>query len=132
MTLTLIPFVVVSLVNRLAALASLPAALAHELSHALVALPWAEEVSVSFDGEGAAQCHVVWRDDGPPEYASLMAAYAPLWIGGLLGAAMFGALLTGPLPETLVEWLIVSTAGAYWTVFIAHDPRDRGRRGDDR
>jgi len=125
MTLTLIPFVVVSLVNRLAALASLPAALAHELSHALVALPWAEEVSVSFDGEGGAQCHVVWRDDGPPEYASLMAAYAPLWIGMPVGVLGLWALATGSLPQTLQDWLVPSVAAGYWVVFIAHDPRDR-------
>jgi len=114
-----------NLIQRLGALASLPPALAHELAHALVALPWADSVSVEFDGEGRASCYVDWASDDPPAYAALLAAYAPLWIGALLGLAGLGLLTTGPTPQTLQGWLIVSVFGAYWTVFVAHDPRDR-------
>lgn len=128
---SIIALVAVSYAKRLAVAVSLPAAIAHEVAHAVVALPWAEEVSVSFDGGGRARCHVSWAGDGPPGYASLLAAYAPLWIGGVLALVLFVTLLSGPLPQSLSDWLILSTAGAYWMVFVGHDPRDRGQQDGD-
>jgi hypothetical protein len=113
------------LLARVLALASLPAAIAHELAHAIVALPWAASVAVEFDAGGGATCHVTWDGD-PPGYAALAAAYAPLWVGLPVGLVGLWALATGPLPTTLRGWLVVAVAGGYWTIFVAHDPRDRG------
>jgi hypothetical protein len=114
----------IRIITTITTIASLPAALAHELAHALVALPWARAVSVEFDGAGGARCHVDWDGD-PPTHAALLAAYAPLWIGLPVGVLGLWALATGSLPQTLQDWLVPSVAAGYWVVFIAHDPRDR-------
>ena len=113
-----------NLSNSLVAAASLPAALLHELSHALVALPWADAVAVQFDGSGGAACEVSWED--PPDYAVLLAAYAPLWLGTVVGAIGLWSFVTGPQPQSLNDWLLSGALAGYWVVYVAHDPRDRG------
>lgn len=112
-------------ITRVWSVASLPAAILHELAHAVVALPFADAVSVEFAADGRATCHVDWSD--PPDWGLLLTAYAPLWLGASVAVAGGWAWLTGAWsPETTREWLLSAALAGYWVIFVAHDPRDRG------
>lgn len=110
----------------LLALLSLPPTLAHELTHAVVSLPWARELALVIEPRGAAASVYVDYYDSVPSWAVVAAHYAPLVIGSLLGAAA-GAwwLLTAQqAPTTAVGWAKLSIALSAWWVYVTPSRAD--------
>lgn len=108
---------------------SWPATLAHELTHMLVALPWAVESAIIVDERGPA--HYVRWDDDTPAWAVWLASLAPTLLGSAVGLIGLLRLLTAP-PATLNTWLLAGAIAGYWTIYVApsHDDRDINPPGD--
>jgi len=100
-------------------LASLPAALAHELTHALASVPWARQIGVIVEPRsGRAVTRIDWRD-GSGQLARTFAALAPMLVG-LLGAAIFAAVVAAnglQLPSTASGLAKVSVLAMWWAIY---------------
>jgi hypothetical protein len=107
---------------------STPAMVLHELTHALVAQPWAERSAVVFDGASAA-VHIEWSDD-PPAWGVTLAHLAPTLLGTLVGLIGLVQLATSP-PTGLNQWLVAGAIAAYWTIYVAPSGDDRTVRTDE-
>lgn len=113
-----------STVRRIAALASLLPALAHELTHAIAAAPWAERVTVGVSLEdGDAVCGIDWRE-GAPAFAKRVAFLAPT-LAGTAGAA-YGAVYLAEhgLPGSPTGTLLFALAVVGWLVYSFASARD--------
>jgi hypothetical protein len=95
---------------------SLPATLLHELTHFLLALPWADQSAIIVDDQGI--CHGVdWTDDAP-RWAIILASLGPTFLGALVGIIGLWRLATVP-PGGSREWLIAGALAAYWSIYVA-------------
>jgi hypothetical protein len=116
-------------------LASWPATLLHELTHMLLALPWAEESAIIVDDVGVAH-HVNWRQD-TPMWAIVLASLGPTMLGSVVGLVGLIQLVTTP-PGTVTEWLLAGAIAGWWTIYAApsgddlniHRPDDRSNQGE--
>jgi len=101
------------------ALLTLPGFLLHELTHAVVAAPWARRVAVSLDlRTGHPRARIDWRCDDPPKAASAIAPFAIgmaamvgfflLWVSAGMpmtsGVQQFAAVVVG-----IMQWIIYTT-----------------------
>lgn len=101
--------------------ASMPATLAHELTHFLLALPWAEESAIISDEEGIIH-GVTWTDDAP-QWAIWLASLGPTFLGAVVGAVGLWQLASHP-PASLNDWLLAATVAAYWVIYAAPSSDD--------
>lgn len=113
-------------VNTALNAATYPPTLAHELTHAAAAWPWARRTELDHaPWHGAAYCDVEWEADAPA-WAIRVAAVAPTILGSAFALAVLSwiAVAGGSLPATgqrQAAWLAV---GAYWLVFWAPSTAD--------
>lgn len=96
-------------------LASWPATLLHELTHMLLALPWAEESAIIVDGDVG---HYVNWSPTAPQWAILLASLGPTLLGSLVGVVGLYQLVTSP-PGTVAEWLLAGAIAGWWTIYAA-------------
>lgn len=111
-----------SLLRRVLGVVTLPAVVAHELTHLIAAVPWSQSAGVVI-ADGAAECQIRWRDD-PPTLGVVLAAYAPTLVGCVLGVGGLVALATNR-PDTAAEWLCAAAAAGYWVIYVLPSAFDR-------
>jgi len=111
-----------SLLRRVLGVVTLPAVVAHELTHLIAAVPWSQSAGVVI-ADGAAECQIRWRDD-PPTIGVILAAYAPTVVGCVLGVGGLVALATDR-PDTAAEWLWAAAAAGYWIIYVLPSAFDR-------
>ena len=97
-------------------LASLPPTLAHELTHWLVSLPWADESAVIHDEQGFVH-GVNWTDE-TPDWAIVLTSIAPLLLGSVVGLIGLWRLIAAP-PGSPREWLVAGSLAGYWVIYVA-------------
>jgi hypothetical protein len=102
--------------------ASLPPALAHELTHFVFALPWASTTALVFE-DGHAGLHVDWHDDAPG-WGVALAAYGPFIVGMVIGLVGLGSLLSGEAPA-LESWPAIGALSIWWAIYVWPSPDDR-------
>jgi hypothetical protein len=118
--------------RAVANLVTLPPAIAHELAHVLVVLPWAAQVGVVFDMTRAdAEVRVNYREN-TPRWAVTAAHYAPLVSGLVIGVLAVVWLLSASLaPATAQEWLWWAVLGVWWAIYTLPSAADRDTEVDD-
>lgn len=115
-----------SLLGSLITAVTLPAVLAHEGTHYLLALPIASEVRLTGAFSARPTCEVEWGE--APDWARAVAATGPLVCGvvlamtGLLWAVVTGV---GQLPQTTRTWLLVGVAATWWGIYTYPSRADR-------
>jgi hypothetical protein len=120
---------------RLAALVAFPVALAHELSHYLAALPWADESAILLEPAGGrATTLITWRADAP-RWAVALACLFPTVLGAGLGVAalVWWGLAGLAVPADLEGWMRLTIGALSWGVFTWPSPSDlaAAREGPD-
>lgn len=108
-------------------IATLPAKLLEELTHAAASLPFADRLFITIEPRtGDARTGVVWAD-GTPWWGVALAHYAPLITGTI--AAIAGVVwwvLSGFRgPDTAMEWVAAGVLGAWWALYTMPSRRDR-------
>jgi hypothetical protein len=101
-------------------LLSLPATLAHELTHLLLALPWADESAIIFDGRGPAH-YVNWQDS-VPRSAVVLASLGPTILGSVVG--LVGLVLMLQDPPAGRELVLAGGVAAWWVIYVSPSPDD--------
>lgn len=121
-----------TLTQRVANLITLPPAIAHELAHLVVVLPWAAQVGVVFDMTSAdAEVRVNYRES-TPQWAVTAAHYAPLVSGVVIGVLAVVWLLSASItPATAQEWLWWAVLAVWWAIYTLPSPLDRDTEVDD-
>lgn len=109
------------LAHALWRIASLPATLAHELTHLLLALPWATESAIVIDDVGAA--HLVDWEPGTPRWAIVLASLGPTILGSIVGLVGLWLLVQSP-PGTLNDWLLAGAIAGWWVIYASPSPAD--------
>lgn len=105
---------------------TLPGALLHELTHAIVAIPGADRVGIAVDPRGFdARCLVAWRDDAPRGVIAA-SALAPVAAGLLALAVAVWSWAAGvtTLPRSPAEWAWLSIVTMWWFVFVTPSASD--------
>jgi hypothetical protein len=108
------------------ALLTLPATLAHELTHAAVAAPAASRVGITIEPRGfEASALVQWHDEAR-WWAVIAAGIAPVAAGLIaLAAALWVAITSGwSGPATPVGWAKLAIIAAWWGVYVTPSPAD--------
>lgn len=105
---------------------TLPPAIAHELAHLLVVLPWAAQVGVVFDVQTAnAEVRVNYREN-VPQWAVTAAHYAPVVSGVGIGVLAVWWLTTNSLaPTTAQQWLWWAVLAVWWGIYTLPSAADR-------
>jgi hypothetical protein len=115
-----------SVLGTLITAVTLPAVLAHEATHYLLALPVAANVRLQGALSARPTCEVEWGE--APAWARAVAASGPLVCGvvlalsGLLWAASAGV---GEIPTTTRRWLLVGVAATWWGIYTYPSRADR-------
>lgn len=113
-------------VRTLWVILTLPATILHELAHAVVAMPAAEQVGIAIEPRGCeAHCLVAWREDAS-RFVIIASALAPP-LAGLLAAGVAvwqWTAVGGPTPRSVTEWALLSIVATYWWVFVTPSPDD--------
>jgi len=112
---------------------TLPATVAHELTHAVTGLPWATRIAIEWRRSGTAVAHIDWRDNAP-WWAIGMTALAPFAAGSLAATLALIQWINGgmPTPSTPLGWSQWTIVAMWWVVFVApsgDDLRASGVRG---
>jgi hypothetical protein len=120
---------------RLVVLLVLPARLAHELLHAITALPWARRVQLDIlPQRGDAVARVAWRGD-PHQAIVALSALAPLLAGLVAAGAAVGVLVTGGVtaPGTVTDLALLAIAAVYIALIAQPSAADiqQARGGSD-
>jgi hypothetical protein len=103
------------------AVASMPATLAHEVTHWLVSLPWSEQSAVIHDGSGFVH-GVEWSDE-TPAWAVVLTSIAPTILGSVVGCVGLYRLLTAP-PPTTRAWLVSASIAGWWVIYVCPSADD--------
>lgn len=103
-----------------------PATLAHELTHAIAAKPWAERLEIDlnpFDGDYGVTVH--WREDAPGKQV-VMASIMPFVAGmvALAGALVMWVLDGFTLPTSGVGLAKLSIVAMWWVLYVVPSPAD--------
>ena len=94
-----------------------PALPLHELTHAIVAQPWADQVDIDWHDPVTTMRWV----DAPPQ-AVILAHIAPLMIGCLIGATGLLLLAQGFVPDlSLITWAWIAGNWINYTALSARD-----------
>lgn len=114
----------------LAAVVTLPPAVLHEATHAVLAAPWARELAVVVEPRTAqAFVGIDWRPN-VPAWAVWMAHYGPLLVGSLVGLAGAGWLLAGHHPGSARSWLLSGLLAVWWVIYTTPSQDDREQPTD--
>lgn len=108
---------------------SLPPALAHELTHLLLSLPWADSAALQFEADGGAHLHVDWAE-GAPAWGIWLAFRGPLLLGSVAGVAGLWQLASGGLPDDPSGTLLAAAVAGWWIIYVVPSAADR--RGQSR
>lgn len=100
-------------------LVMVPPALAHELTHAILAAPVAERSTVAVNlHDGQAFCDIKWAADAP-RWAMLAAIYGPLLLGVALAAGALAYIgVTRTVPQSAWDWWVWATLGFWWYNYV--------------
>ncbi|WP_224332870.1 hypothetical protein [Haloprofundus halobius] len=104
-----------------------PAVPLHELTHALVALPWASNVETDLQ-RGDAEVRITWRDE-TPLWAVYLAHLAPMLVG--LGLVLVAVATIGVPSASSLEGLGIHEAGLLlilacnWAIYSFPSYEDR-------
>jgi len=117
----------------LIALLALPGTLAHELTHAIASLPWAQRLALVVEPRsGRAAVRVDWRETAG-DRARAIAALAPLVGGTVALIAAINLWVRGGLPVLqsagVLQWGLVA---AWWSVYMVPSEADRETARGDR
>lgn len=118
---------------RVLVLLILPARLAHELLHAVAALPWARRIQLDIlPRRGDAHARVAWSGD-PHQAVVALSALAPLLAGCIAAGAALGMLLAGVSPDGVTETALLAIAATYIALIAQPSRADlrQARGGDD-
>jgi len=115
------------------ALLALPGTLAHELTHAIASLPWAQRLALVVEPRsGRAAVRVDWRETAG-DRARALAALAPLAAGTVALIAAINLWVRGGLPVLqsagVLQWGLVA---AWWSVYMVPSEADRETARGDR
>lgn len=118
--------------RALASIVTLPPAIAHEATHAVAALPWAERVGVVIEPTDLdAAVGVDWREDAPG-WASWVVGYAPLVLGLCVGVAALWRIVTEGVPAG-TDLAYAAILGCWWAIYAWPSADDRrSARGQGR
>ena len=113
--------------GRLLTVAMLPAKIAHEATHALGWLPWAERISLWVEpDDGTAAVDVAYDPDRTPQCGIILAATLPMWTGiGAGGLLVAWVLATGQTPASLREWATAAIVTMWWGHYSWPSASDR-------
>lgn len=115
----------------ISSLLALPAWFLHELTHAIVALPWAQRVGITFDvADQHPRAHIQWRDDESAPKA--IAALAPFALGS---ASMLGLLALWisqgqPMSSSVELFAAGTVALMWWIIYTTPSAQDLSYLGD--
>lgn len=105
-------------------LLTLPPTILHELTHAAIAAPWADETWVLLDAQDIrAVCGIEWGD--VPDWVIVGAHYGPLVIGTALGGVAVALAILGHYPDTTRGWLVTSAVAVWWWIYTMPSGADR-------
>lgn len=107
-------------------LTSLPPMLAHELTHFLLALPWAEQSAIVVDDSGPFH-GVDWTDDAP-RAAIVLSSLGPTFVGTIAGGIGLWHLWHSP-PSSARQWVLVGVSAIWWSIYAAPSPADADIHG---
>jgi hypothetical protein len=99
----------------------MPATLAHELTHWLVSLPWAEQSGVCYTPAGFD--HVAEWGDDVPTWAIILTSIAPTLLGSLVGLIGLWRLFNAP-PGSTRAWLVTGSIAGWWVIYVAPSADD--------
>lgn len=104
------------------AVAMLPPALAHELTHAALAAPVADSAAVTVQvTDWSADCAITWRE-GAPAAAIWLAYYGPLLLGTAIGIGAVAYIgVTRSVPQNAWDWWVYATLGVWWAQYVQGD-----------
>lgn len=95
----------------------------HELTHAVVAVPWVETIGLILYPR--IEIAVEWRDS-TPGWAIVLSHYAPLFLGVSMGiVSILYVLYSGYIPDDLTSWIVVSMLAVWWVIYTAPSKKDR-------
>jgi hypothetical protein len=108
----------------------LPGRIVEEGLHALVALPWADVVSVRLEpGVGAAETVVQYRAETPDWAirATYLVPEVAAWATGVVAVGVW--LLGGAVwwPATTTDWMLLGLVGAQWVAVALPSAQDHDR-----
>lgn len=107
---------------RLETLAALPSTVVEELSHAVAAWPWAEQLTITVkppDGlEASGSTQAVLAED-TPAWGMWLVHHAPQLAGALLGVGALWALASGVRPTGTLEIAGTIAAAWWWAKLLA-------------
>jgi len=107
--------------TRVSRIVSWPATLLHELTHMLLAVPWAAESAIIVDEDGPA-CYVTWATSAP-RWGIVLASLGPTLLGAIVGVLGLWQLATSP-PGSLNQLLLSAGIAAYWVIYVAPSEDD--------
>lgn len=108
----------------LAAVVTLPPAVLHEATHAVLAAPYARELAVVVEPAGArAMVGIDWRE-GVPGWAIWLAAYGPTVLGAMVGGVGAVWLVVGG-PASARTWLLSGVLAVWWAIYMYPSREDR-------
>lgn len=103
-----------------------PSTVAHELTHAVVAYPWADSIDVNVTrpaGENAV--YIDWRE-GVARWQVAVASLAPFLMGIVALVAALVLWVTGgfSLPTSGVELAKMAVVAMWWALYMVPSPDD--------
>ena len=120
-------------VAPLANIATLPSTLAHELTHAVVAMPYADDVFLSVYPEVFIG---VDYQDNAPRAAKVATAAAPLVSGAVMGTLTLAVLLATDVSPNFTTGVLLAFWWAHYTIssigdFPLAERNSQGERAED-
>lgn len=112
-------------------LLALPAWMLHEVTHAIVALPWARRVAITFDVEDQhPRARIQWQDDETAPKA--VSAMAPFIIGSssMLGLLALWLLKGRPMSGSIEVFAAGTVALMWWIIYTTPSAQDLSYLGD--
>lgn len=103
-----------------------PSTVAHELTHAVVAWPWADRVDLTVTRPaGENSVHIDWRE-GVARWQVAVASLAPFLTGilALVGALVLWVAGGFALPESGVGLAKLAIVAMWWTLYVIPSPDD--------
>lgn len=109
-------------------LVTLPPTMLHELTHAILSAPYAEQIGIVFENPDTslgAECRVIYKDSAP-RWAVVLGHLGPLIVGTLLTVVGVGWVVVSGFsaPETPIQWLKLSIAAVWYAIYLGPSLED--------
>jgi hypothetical protein len=117
-----------TILERVASAASWPATLLHELTHFLLALPWADENAIIRD-EGGVAHYCSWGED-VSAWSVWLVSLGPTLLGSVVGVIGLWRLVSAP-PGTAGEALVAAAIAGYWIIYVVPSGDDLDIQTED-